>query len=144
MPKCVWLPRKSRGRGKPKPKPLRPIRSSDGDTCSPCCFACHLTRKIASELNKVYTNGTLVDEQFLTDEQAGHCISITEATSASTDGSDPDSERRFGVCVLDCSTSEFNLSSFEDDVCRTRLETLLRQICPKELLYKKVCGAGQL
>jgi len=90
------------------------------------------------ELNKVYTNGTLVDNEFLTDEQAGHCISIFEATTTSPDGSEVDSERRFGVCVLDCSTSQFNLSYFEDDVCRTRLETLMRQVCPKEIIFKKV------
>ena len=45
---------------------------------------------------------------------------------------------RFGVCVLDCATSQFNLSAFEDDVCRTKLETLMRQIRPKEVLFKKV------
>ena len=47
---------------------------------------------------------------------------------------------RFGVCVLDCATSQFNLSAFEDDVCRTKLETLMRQILvrPKEVLFKKV------
>lgn len=93
------------------------------------------------ELNKVYTSGTLVDQEFLTDEQAGHCICICEVTSQSDESNDdaePESERKFGVCVLDCSTSEFNLSYFEDDVCRTRMETLMRQICPKEILYKKV------
>ena len=31
---------------------------------------------MSSELNKVLTNGTLVDAEMLTDEQAGHCISI--------------------------------------------------------------------
>ncbi|KAJ3497847.1 hypothetical protein NLJ89_g10297 [Agrocybe chaxingu] len=93
---------------------------------------------VRRELNKVYTNGTLVDAELLTDEQAGHCVSIVEATTASADGSDPDSERKFGICILDCATSEFNLSLFEDDVCRTRLETLMRQIRPKELLFKKV------
>ncbi|KAF9051391.1 muts domain V-domain-containing protein [Panaeolus papilionaceus] len=92
---------------------------------------------VRRELNKVYTAGTLVDEAFLTDEQAGHCISIFEETTPSKDGTDPDSARKFGICVLDCSTSQFNLSFFEDDVCRTQLETLMRQICPKELVYKK-------
>ncbi|CAA7264271.1 unnamed protein product [Cyclocybe aegerita] len=92
---------------------------------------------VRRELNKVYTNGTLVDAELLTDEQAGHCVSIVEATTVSADGSDPDSERKFGICVLDCATSEFNLSLFEDDVCRTRLETLMRQIRPKELFYSK-------
>lgn len=92
------------------------------------------------ELNKVYTNGTLVDAELLTDEQAGHCVSICESTVESTDDTtaDVDAERKFGICVLDCSTSEFKLSSFEDDICRTKLETLMRQICPKELVFKKV------
>ena len=49
-----------------------------------------------------------------------------------------DKGHRFGVCVLDCATSQFNLSAFEDDVCRTKLETLMRQIRPKEVLFKKV------
>ena len=95
------------------------------------------------ELNKVYTNGTLVDQEFLTDDQSGHCVAIFEATTPEDETSPGKkqelmSDGRFGVCVLDCSTSQFNLSSFEDDVCRTRLETLMRQICPKEILFKKV------
>jgi DNA mismatch repair protein MSH6 len=47
-------------------------------------------------------------------------------------------QSRFGLCVLDCSTSEFNLAAFEDDICRTRLETALRQLRVKELLFMKV------
>ena len=89
---------------------------------------------VCRELNKVYTNGTLVDAELLTDEQAGHCISICEEVA--NDNSD---KNKFGICVLDCSTSQFNLSAFEDDVCRTRLETLMRQLRPKELLFTKVC-----
>ena len=83
------------------------------------------------ELNKVYTNGTLVDADLIIDEQAGHCVSIREL--------DPESDKgAFGVCVLDSSTSEFNMSAFEDDACRTKLETMLRQLRPKELLFTKV------
>lgn len=51
-----------------------------------------------------------------------------------------DEERQvsaFGVCILDSSTSEFNLCAFQDDACRTQLETLFRQIRPKELLHAK-------
>lgn len=43
----------------------------------------------------------------------------------------------FGVCVLDASTAEFSLSSFEDDTCRTQLETLIRQLKPKEIIHEK-------
>ncbi|KAF8184994.1 muts domain V-domain-containing protein [Mycena galopus ATCC 62051] len=87
---------------------------------------------VRRELNKVYTNGTLLDPAMLTDDQAGHFISISETFE---EGSD--SISTFGVSVLDCSTSQFNLSTFEDDVCRTKLETLMRQLRPKELLFAK-------
>ncbi|KAI5122644.1 hypothetical protein M0805_008727 [Coniferiporia weirii] len=85
---------------------------------------------VRRELNKVYTNGTLVDAELLVDEQAGHCVSIRELDPLSDKGS-------FGICVLDTSTSEFNMSAFEDDACRTKLETLIRQLRPKELVYTK-------
>ncbi|KAH8084332.1 DNA mismatch repair protein Msh6 [Cristinia sonorae] len=83
-------------------------------------------------LNKVYTNGTLVDEALLLDEQAGHCVSIREDGEEDKDGSGA-----FGICVLDSSTSEFNMSSFEDDVCRTKMETMMRQLRPKEIIFTK-------
>ncbi|PSS36954.1 hypothetical protein PHLCEN_2v1170 [Hermanssonia centrifuga] len=88
---------------------------------------------VRRELNKVYTNGTLVDEALLTDDQAGHCISIRE------DGEEDvkTGTQKFGLCVLDSSTSEFNMSAFEDDVCRTKLETTMRQLCPKEVIFTK-------
>ncbi|KAL5499193.1 MSH6 [Sanghuangporus vaninii] len=85
---------------------------------------------VRRELNKVYTNGTLVDADLIIDEQAGHCVSIRELDPGSDKGA-------FGACVLDSSTSEFNMSAFEDDACRTKLETMLRQLRPKELLFTK-------
>ncbi|KAF8137603.1 muts domain V-domain-containing protein [Boletus edulis] len=85
---------------------------------------------VRRHLNKVYTNGTLVDEELLTDEQAGHCISIREDVDAKK-GSN------FGICVLDSATSQFNLSSFDDDVCFTKLETMIRQLRPKEVIFTK-------
>ncbi|TFK38050.1 DNA mismatch repair protein msh6 [Crucibulum laeve] len=88
---------------------------------------------VRRELNKVYTNGTLIDAELLTDEQAGHCIAISE-----TPCEDGSNERNtFGICVLDCATSQFNLSAFQDDICRTKLETLMRQVRAKELVFKK-------
>lgn len=87
----------------------------------------------------MYTNGTLVDPQLLRDDEAGHCIAICE------DEQDlPDGGKKFGVCVLDCSTSQFNLSALEDDVCRTKLETLFRQVRPKEILFTKVCPISNI
>lgn len=46
-------------------------------------------------------------------------------------------EDNFGLCVLDAATGEFNLCSFVDDVCRTKLETMMRQLRPKELVHTK-------
>ncbi|KAI0630999.1 DNA mismatch repair protein Msh6 [Trametes polyzona] len=89
---------------------------------------------VRRELNKVYTNGTLVDEELLTDEQAGHCVAIREEEAQENN---KDGKQTFGICVLDSATSEFNLSAFEDDVCRTKLETLMRQLRPKEILFTK-------
>ncbi|KAG6888727.1 hypothetical protein C0992_007636, partial [Termitomyces sp. T32_za158] len=83
---------------------------------------------VRRELNKVYTNGTLVDAELLTDEQAGHCVSVYEEESQENN--------KFGVCVLDCSTSQFDLSTFEDDgnlsVVTTRL---LKAILPAACLW---------
>lgn len=97
---------------------------------SPLALQCQMLTPI-SGLNKVYTNGTLVDAELLIDEEAGHCVSIREE-----EGEDGISS--FGISVLDSATSEFNLSAFEDDVCRTKLETLVRQIRPKEMVFTKV------
>lgn len=107
-------------KGKGKPKATAADKGSD--------------KIVRRELNKVYTNGTLVDEAMLTDEQAGHCVSIREEGEE-----DPKTgKQRFGLCVLDSATSEFNLSAFEDDVCRTKLETMIRQLRPKEIVFTKV------
>lgn len=114
---------------------IRPkIRSSDGVLFHLIIPALSFCLSEDRELNKVYTNGTLVDPELLIDDNAGHCVAITEEPSE--DGKD--TQNKFGICVLDCSTSQFDLSAFEDDICRTKLETLMRQIRPKELLFKKV------
>ncbi|KAG8891562.1 DNA mismatch repair protein msh6, partial [Tulasnella sp. 417] len=78
---------------------------------------------VRRELSKVLTGGTLVDANMLQDDQAGHCVAIREV----------EDEDNFGLCVLDAATGEFNLCSFVDDVCRTKLETMMRQLRPKEL-----------
>ncbi len=44
----------------------------------------------------------------------------------------------FGVCILDAPTGKFELTFFDDDVCFTRLETLMRQLKPKEIIHEKV------
>jgi len=43
----------------------------------------------------------------------------------------------YGVCFVDCATSEFNVGQFVDDNERNQLETLLLRIKPSEILYEK-------
>lgn len=59
------------------------------------------------------------------------------ATPTQEDTPTPSSPPSFGICVLDASTAEFQLSHFTDDACRTELETLIRQLKPKEIIHQK-------
>ena len=83
------------------------------------------------ELRHVLTSGTIVDAASLPDDLNSYCVSIKESASASRSGP------IFGVCTLDAATAEFNLTEFEDDESRTRLETLLRSLRLKEVLHEK-------
>ena len=44
----------------------------------------------------------------------------------------------FGVAFVDTSTSHFYLCGFQDDASKNKLETLLVQIQPREIIYQKV------
>ena len=89
-------------------------RSSDGkENFGPIFSFLSGSDYFERELNKVYTNGTLVDPEFLKDEQAGNCVCVFEEPGAD-DGLDKnkskgrimakgeDKGHRFGACVLDC------------------------------------------
>ncbi|KAG1456250.1 hypothetical protein G6F56_006874 [Rhizopus delemar] len=86
---------------------------------------------IRRELTSVLTAGTLVDAGLLTNDLSTFCMSIKEQCM------DEHVPPRFGVCFVDTATAEFNLVHFEDDIRRTKLETLLMQIKPKELVTEK-------
>ncbi|GAA5834783.1 hypothetical protein JCM11251_003661 [Rhodosporidiobolus azoricus] len=86
---------------------------------------------VRRELKSVLTGGTIVEGEMLTDDMSSHCVAIKEDTPTTT------SPPSFGVCVLDASTAEFQLSFFTDDTCRTELETLIRQLKPKEVIHQK-------
>nr|WJN24931.1 mismatch repair protein [Pseudozyma pruni] len=83
------------------------------------------------ELRHVLTSGTIVDAASLPDDLNSYCVSIKESAEAGRNGP------VFGVCTLDAATAEFNLTEFEDDESRTRLETLLRSLRLKEVLHEK-------
>ncbi|KAL1923036.1 uncharacterized protein VTP21DRAFT_9412 [Calcarisporiella thermophila] len=87
---------------------------------------------IRRELCSILTAGTLVDGAMITNDMSTYCMAIKE--SFSNDGvSDPS----FGICFVDTSTAEFNLVAFQDDADRTKFETLIMQIKPRELVTEK-------
>ncbi|XAO26442.1 hypothetical protein I312_105279 [Cryptococcus bacillisporus CA1280] len=86
---------------------------------------------VRRELARVFTNGTIVDGGYLNSDDPNHLVSIKESSGS------PEGTSSFGICTADASTGEFSISYFEDDVCRTRLETMFRQIRPKELIHAK-------
>lgn len=85
---------------------------------------------IRRELACVLTSGTLVDGGLLTNDLSTFCMSIKEELNDSL-------YPTFGICFVDTATAEFNMSTFIDDADRTKLETLLVQIKPKELILEK-------
>ena len=86
---------------------------------------------IRRELTCVLTGGTLVDETMLHDELATYCIAIKE--SCASEDADPE----FGVGFVDASTGEMGICQFKDDRDRTKFETLLAQLRPKEVLLER-------
>jgi DNA mismatch repair protein MSH6 len=86
---------------------------------------------IRRELTCVLTSGTLVDETMLHDQLATYCIALKEL--APSEVADP----QFGIAYVDASTGEMGICEFKDDVDRTKLETLLARLRPKEVLLER-------
>jgi DNA mismatch repair protein MSH6 len=86
---------------------------------------------IRRELTCVLTGGTLVDEGMLHDQLATYCIAVKEL--APSEDSDPE----FGVSFVDAATGEMGVCQFKDDRDRTKFETLLAQLRPKEVVLEK-------
>lgn len=87
---------------------------------------------IKRELTGVLTGGTLTDLDMISDDMATYCLSIKEAR----DEENPD-VRIFGACFVDTATSEMNFVELKDDEECTRLDTLITQIKPKEIICEK-------
>lgn len=85
---------------------------------------------IRRELTGVLTGGTLTDLDMISDEMATYCLAIKESTTE-------DGQKIFGVCFVDTATSELNFIELVDDDECTKLDTLITQIKPKEILCEK-------
>src|SRR5579859_5979212 len=86
---------------------------------------------IRRELTCVLTGGTLVDESMLHDEMATYCVAIKELCPHE------DADPEYGIAFVDAATGEMGICQFKDDKDRTKLETLLAQLRPKEVLLEK-------
>jgi len=86
---------------------------------------------IRRELTCVLTGGTLVEESMLHDELATYCMAIREMCPSE------DSDPEFGVAFVDTATGEMGFCQFKDDRDRTKFETLLAQLRPKEVLLER-------
>lgn len=83
------------------------------------------------EVCAVITKGTMVDGDIVaTSSEASVMLSLTERplhNDASV----------LGLCVVDASTSSFQLGQFEDDAARTRLCSILTELRPVELIIPR-------
>lgn len=85
---------------------------------------------IKRELTGVLTAGTLTNMDMISGDMAIYCVAIKEK-------SQEDGSKVFGVAFVDTATSELNLIELNDDSECTKLDTLITQIRPKEVLCEK-------
>lgn len=85
---------------------------------------------IKRELTGILTGGTLTDLDMISDDMATYCLALRESTSE-------DGEKVFGACFVDTATSELNFIELKDDEDCSKLDTLITQIKPKEILCEK-------
>ena len=82
-------------------------------------------------VTQVYTVGTIMDEECLGDN-ANYMLSIVE-----TPHHQVTAQVDIGICFIDVSTGKAHIGRFIDDRNRSRLRTLLFQINPTEIVFKK-------
>lgn len=88
------------------------------------------SKVIKRELECVLTCGTLTDEGMLTDDMSKYCLAVKEETNA-------DNSKTFGVCFVDTATGRIEITEFDDEPECGKLETLLAQVRPMEILVEK-------
>ncbi|BFZ53066.1 DNA mismatch repair protein msh6 [Savitreella phatthalungensis] len=89
---------------------------------------------VRRELTQILTQGTLVDQGMLQSDMATYVMSIKEADAPAGEVA---TAPRFGVAFADAATGAFQLSYFTDDASRTKLDTLLSQTRPREVVLEK-------
>ncbi|SCU85829.1 LANO_0C05600g1_1 [Lachancea nothofagi CBS 11611] len=97
---------------------------------------------VKRELQSVLTSGTLTDSGMLQSDQATFCLAIREEPLNFYDvdngiESSQSEGKIFGVAFIDTATGEIELLEFEDDNECTKLDTVLSQVRPKEVIMEK-------
>lgn len=87
---------------------------------------------VRRELTQVLTQGTLVDGAMLSSDMSTFIMSLKEV-DCDTNHAIPS----FGAVFADTATGVFHYSFFADDMARTKLDTLISQIKPRELVLEK-------
>lgn len=85
---------------------------------------------IKRELTAVLTGGTLTDLNMISDDMSIYCMAIKEQEN-------DDGTKTFGVAFVDTATLELNMIELHDDAECTKLDTLITQIKPKEVICEK-------
>lgn len=98
---------------------------------------------VQRELQCVLTSGTLTDGNMLQSDLATYCLAVREESSNfydlenGHDLTDTVGGRLFGVAFVDTSTGEMELIEFDDDNECTKLDTIMSQLNPKEVIMEK-------
>ncbi|CAK7898121.1 DNA mismatch repair protein Msh6p [[Candida] anglica] len=85
---------------------------------------------IKRELSCVLTGGTLTDMNMINDDMAIYCLSVREENIEGN-------KKKFGIAFVDTATSELNMIEVVDDAECTKLDTIITQIKPKEIIVEK-------
>ncbi|CCD27044.1 mismatch repair ATPase MSH6 NDAI_0J01520 [Naumovozyma dairenensis CBS 421] len=104
---------------------------------------------VKRELECVLTSGTLTDGDMLHSDLATFCFAIREepktfykSNEVRIEEEDNDTiqglpKRLFGVAFIDTATGELQMLEFEDDDECTKLDTIMSQVKPKEIIMEK-------
>lgn len=98
---------------------------------------------VKRELQYVLTSGTLTEGNMLQSDLATYCLAVREESGnfydLENDNQSPGvaPKRLFGVAFIDTATGELNLIEFEDDDECTKLDTIMSQVNPKEVIMEK-------
>ncbi|CCK71717.1 mismatch repair ATPase MSH6 KNAG_0H03020 [Huiozyma naganishii CBS 8797] len=95
---------------------------------------------VKRELECVLTAGTLTDGDMIHTDLATYCLAIKEESGnyyKAEMSNIPTSDRLFGIAFIDTATGEAKIIEFRDDSECTKLDTIMSQVKPTEVIIEK-------